>query len=1030
MKPLKLTITAFGPYKHKEVIDFSELNDHRLFVVSGNTGSGKTSIFDAICYALYGEASGEDRSEPRMLRSQFAAEDDHTSVDFCFEIRNRTYRVLRQMAHIKGTNKTASGDKYEIYEMVEGKETLLVDRLNVTTVNQKIQDIIGLTKAQFSQIVMLPQGEFRKLLTSETENKEDILRKIFKTGLFKSMAERLNEKRVEAQKQFDFEKRERDLTIKNLEKTIPRRENSLLTNVFDQESYNTHQVLEALDQEISYYKEEQGKQQQKVADSSLSFQEKTVYYHEAKSTNERLQLLEVKRQQKADLDKSKPLMQEKEKKLKSADEAKEIAVHEEHYLDVKIELKELNDSFQTATAELNEVQNQLATIQLTYEREEAKQKERDQLSAQLTKLQDYVEDVDGLQVMKQDIKQLAIEEAKSKQLGEKLLLQLKEKKEGKTELLRQIKELEMKVKLLPKKSEELVIEREKSKLIGSFIELQRMQAELSRDCFEHERRLVEARTAYRTIETGWIEGQASLLAVHLHDGEACPVCGSNQHPNKADLDVELPTKENLEEKRNELSQIEKSFHELRAKLSNVQSQLVDYEQELTVYELDFEHINAYFEETKQSEKKLQSDITQLKIEQETLEKVKAELETFDMNIEQLEIKKTTNDQQWNELLSRYRTEQALFEAKMKMIPVHLQEMDALQAEIGRVQTEKQTLEDRWKVVQKQLTEVKERHLQIAAMLENLTQQINKTASRKDKSLVTFQNAITNAGFNTEDEYKLARMAESDKEALQLEIETFNTDLSSLIKQITELEKDLKMKQEVDLIALQNELAELENQLEQLKKVQLQIEGYLQSSERAYQSICEINEKVAETEKNYFLHKDLYDVVRGDNQKKISFERYLQIEYLEQIVQEANQRLYRLSSGQFQLIRSDRLEKRGKQSGLSLDVYDNYTGQNRDVKSLSGGEKFNASLCLALGMVDVIQSHQGGISIETMFIDEGFGSLDEESLNKAIDTLVTLQQSGRLVGVISHVQELKQAFPAILDVKKTKEGHSQTSFIIK
>ncbi|MNG01373.1 Nuclease SbcCD subunit C [compost metagenome] len=172
------------------------------------------------------------------------------------------------------------------------------------------------------------------------------------------------------------------------------------------------------------------------------------------------------------------------------------------------------------------------------------------------------------------------------------------------------------------------------------------------------------------------------------------------------------------------------------------------------------------------------------------------------------------------------------------------------------------------------------------------------------------------------------------------------------------------------------------------------------------------------------------MVKGDNSLKMSFERYILIEYLDQILHAANERLRGLSDGQFVLLRSDRLEARGRQSGLGLDVYDAYTGQNRDVKSLSGGEKFNASLALALGMTDVIQSHQGGISIEMMFIDEGFGSLDEESLSKAILTLIDLQKAGRMIGVISHVQELKQAFPAAIEVSKTKEGHSRASIVLK
>ncbi|MGU3567982.1 SbcC/MukB-like Walker B domain-containing protein, partial [Paenibacillus sp. A51L] len=176
--------------------------------------------------------------------------------------------------------------------------------------------------------------------------------------------------------------------------------------------------------------------------------------------------------------------------------------------------------------------------------------------------------------------------------------------------------------------------------------------------------------------------------------------------------------------------------------------------------------------------------------------------------------------------------------------------------------------------------------------------------------------------------------------------------------------------------------------------------------------------------------DLHEMLKGDNTLKMSFERYILIEFLEQILYAANERLRVLSSGQFMLERSGRLEARGRQSGLGLDVYDSYTGQNRDVKSLSGGEKFNASLALALGMTDVIQAHQGGVSIEMMFIDEGFGSLDEESLGRAIAALADLQRAGRMIGVISHVQELKDAFPAVLEVSKTKEGHSRTRLVLK
>jgi exonuclease SbcC len=230
--------------------------------------------------------------------------------------------------------------------------------------------------------------------------------------------------------------------------------------------------------------------------------------------------------------------------------------------------------------------------------------------------------------------------------------------------------------------------------------------------------------------------------------------------------------------------------------------------------------------------------------------------------------------------------------------------------------------------------------------------------------------------------------------------------------------------------LRQSVADLKAELEQVREDLLIAGKYQQEAERLKSAIVSANERVKELEVRLEQVMDIYQTLKGDNPLKISFERYILIEFLEQILHAANVRLQNLSNGQFTLQRSDRLETHGKQSGLGLDVYDAYTGQNRDVKSLSGGEKFNASLCLALGMTDVIQAHQGGVSIEMMFIDEGFGALDEDALNKAIATLIDLQRTGRMIGVISHVQELKQAFPAVLEVQKTKEGYSRTTILVK
>nr|WP_316047341.1 SbcC/MukB-like Walker B domain-containing protein [Planococcus glaciei] len=265
-----------------------------------------------------------------------------------------------------------------------------------------------------------------------------------------------------------------------------------------------------------------------------------------------------------------------------------------------------------------------------------------------------------------------------------------------------------------------------------------------------------------------------------------------------------------------------------------------------------------------------------------------------------------------------------------------------------------------------------------------------------------------------------------KEAIQ----AFRQNRHTLMERVQELKTELSGRIPSDIGLLEAELSQLKAEYEAALNTWNRSQDFRKSCEAIKDRIIAASEKAMQAEQQFNRIADLHDMIRGQNGLKISFERYLQIEYLEQIIQSANERLKNLSNGQFYLMRSDRQEARGKQSGLGLDVYDAYTGQTRDVKTLSGGEKFNASLCLALGMADVIQSFQGNVAIDTMFIDEGFGSLDDESLNKSIDTLIDLQKSGRMIGVISHVQELKAAIPAILEVKKSKEGFSQTKFVIK
>ena len=254
MRPITLKMTAFGPYKHTECIDFNELQGNQLFVISGSTGAGKTTIFDGICFALYGSASGSDRSESRIMRSDFAEDHVHTSVELEFEIHNRTYRILRQMGHVKKGNKSATGEKYEFFEKLDDREIPCVERQIVSEINPRIEEILGLDQNQFSQIVMLPQGEFRKLLTSETDNKEDILRKIFKTEPYKMITERLKRMKAQAEDEMKIEQRTTNSFIQSIETALPSRESTVF-QVLAQDHYNINQILAGLNEEVAFYQE-------------------------------------------------------------------------------------------------------------------------------------------------------------------------------------------------------------------------------------------------------------------------------------------------------------------------------------------------------------------------------------------------------------------------------------------------------------------------------------------------------------------------------------------------------------------------------------------------------------------------------------------------------------------------------------------------------------------------------------------------------------------------------------------------------
>lgn len=1025
MKPIKLTMTAFGPYKNAEVIDFNELKDNRLFVISGSTGAGKTTIFDGICFALYGFGSGQDRKETKSLRSDFAEDSVHTAVELVFEIHGKTYRVLRQLPHVKEGRKTATGEKYELFEIQnDGQEAASVERQRVTDINQKIEELIGLSYDQFNQIVMLPQGEFRKLLTSQSDNKEEILRKIFKTNRYGEMTQKLEEKKRKADLKLNQARTLKDSYIDQIKGALPARD-SLLFAVLAQDS-NIYQIQDALDEEIQFY-QQKIKEDQKFYDEAVKkHNEQYDRFMHDKSLNERINAYEKRKQKLQELELQKPIYEQMQKEYEAARQASKIQPLNQQCHSLHKDKVEKQNHLENVKQKLEQARKDLAAANAAFEAESAKQQEREHAAQKLNDLQKLLPRYEQIEILSKKVQSLQITEQNARTALAQTEQELKAEKEKAIQLTQVIEQLEEKTENYNGLLEQKINLKEVMSLFENYNVLKNKLHEVQVYANEVEKEYKAAKDTYDLEEGKWLTNQASRLAASLIPGSPCPVCGSTEHGQISSQHTELVDETTIKKLKAILSEVEQNKYRVEADVNSYAARVTQCEQELERLQAPVEQEQQFiqqFHELSLTIEQMKSNVAKLATYKKNYKQLKLKLEQLEENQKQLEVKYS----QTKELLLK---ESTVLAEQQKEIPSDLQNISLLHKAIAEADQQKQLLFALWEKVQKYLHEVEkfvatteEAANQTAKQIENLEEKLNLAKEE-------FKRSMTEAGFENYKHFESALRNDSQMNQLQTHYMEFSKEIYALTHQVEQDSGELEGKEKVDLAYAEEAL----NTLKQEYESALQALNRSRECERQAIDFSEkldhVADKIFQLEEVSSQIIDLHNLLRGQNSKKISFERYVQMGYLEQITEAANIRLKNLSNGQYYLQCSDRQESHGRQSGLSLDVYDTYTGQSRDVKSLSGGEKFNASLCLALGMADVIQSFQGNVKIDTMFIDEGFGSLDEESLMKAIDTLIDLQKSGRMIGVISHVSELKAAMPAILQVEKLKEGYSKTSIILK
>ncbi|RRD13891.1 SMC family ATPase [Bacillus anthracis] len=1017
------------PYKQKEVIDFDDLGEHRIFAISGNTGAGKTTIFDAICYVLYGEASGEERSDTSMLRSQFADDNVYTSVELTFQLKGKRYEIKRQLGHKKQGNKTITGHAVELYEVIDEEKVPAVDRFHVTDVNKKVEDLIGLSKHQFSQIVMLPQGEFRKLLTSETENKEEILRRIFKTDRYKLMRELLDQKRKQWKDVLQEKQKERELYFRNVFK-LPIRDGAILETLVEQEHVNTHQVVEALEQETAVYKAEVEQLQVEQDVQTKQLKDAETRFHAAKSVNEKFIDLQQKNEKYNTLQENRTVIEMKETSFKRAEQAKRLLPFEQWHEEAMQNEQKAESLLKQIIAKKENIMNNFELAQEKYEVVKNKESERENVKKLVQRLEELQPIIASLAEKQLNLQNAEIQIGKLKESMQNLDRQLEEHTNQKQLMTGELQQLEQALEQYVDKVEELTNMREDAKVLKQAYDVWQEKQKFEKEKEAAYSKMQLAVNAYENMERRWLSEQAGILALHLHDGESCPVCGSTTHPKKATEQSGAIDENELNGLRDKKNIAEKLHVQLEEKWNFYHHQYEQVIEEVKKRGYQSEELVETYSALVQKGKQLATEVNTLKASEETRKQIAVKIKSVEEKVDALQKQKREVETEQHRIEMDCMQLRTSYEHDKKNIPENLQTVQAWKVQFDQAMHELKLMEDEWKKVQEAYQHWQNENIRIQAEQEGATNQFESAKLKKEETFTRFMKELEQSGFTDQSTYKEAKLSDAEMELIQKEIQSYYSFLEVLAKQIEELHVELKDKEYMDITALGEHIKELEINLDIIKEKRQRAQNAVTYISDLHENIRRIDEQIHEEEKAFQELVDLYEVMKGDNESRISFERYILIEYLEQIVQIANERLRKLSNGQFYLKRSERVEKRNRQSGLGLDVYDAYTGQTRDVKTLSGGEKFNASLCLALGMADVIQAYEGGISIETMFIDEGFGSLDEESLTKAVDTLIDLQKSGRFIGVISHVQELKNAMPAVLEVTKQKDGCSQTRFVVK
>ncbi len=921
MRPLKLIVTGFGTYCKRTEINLESLGTSGLYLIAGDTGAGKTTIFDAITYALYGTVNGKYR-DVSMIRSTFATPDIPTEVELTFEYRDKVYIVKRNPEYERRSKRGDSITKQTADATFEKPDGTVITQNSKVT--QAVTDLLGIDANQFSKIVMIAQGDFQQLLVEGTERRQEIFRKIFKTDYYQKLQQALIEKEKEL--------------YKGCEKIRLELSHFINDTVCAETSTNSIELAKAKNGELA--NEQLLELLQKIIEED-SAQKKTL---------------------EADI---KQLEEELNKITAVLAKNEEFEKHKSDYEQKKQELVEVNKAAELAQTEFDK-QKKLTGEREKKEAEFAVQKERLAYYDKLEELEQLkTRDAKSFEQKQLDINELA-----------EAIEQAAEQKDALTSQYKELSDCEQNVTVLSNQNEKL--EERRNQFVGFETKLKDggLALQKYKECQKRYKSSMERWTTldetYRSMRKIYMDEQAGILAEELKENCPCPVCGSLTHPAPAKKSEVAPTKEELDKAEQNAQESKQTSDSENAACLKAKS---DYEN----LEQNIKEESARLFDGKQS------------VDEEFLTASKNELE------KELALKQQELEQEKTRVETKKNIE--------KQLPVLEQKIEKDKEKQGALKSEISAIKERLEQYEKQLTELSE-------SLEY------KSKALAEEALDKLENQILN--------YK------KDYEAAQENNSKLKSRVDSLNAEINQLEQMLKEAEKIDVSELKKKQTELLEKKAAATEQKGFVDTRLDRNSNAIQNIKNSSGNLTELEKEFQSVSALSKTANGNlmsGKERIKLETYIQMTYFDRIIAHANKRLMIMSDMQYELVRKKEASDLRSQTGLELDVIDHYNGGQRSVKSLSGGETFQASLSLALGLSDEVRLSAGGIKIDSMFVDEGFGTLDSESLQKAFKALSGITEGNRLVGIISHVDLLKEKIDKQIIVKKEHTGGSTVQLVL-